>query len=455
MNRIRIASLALAALVIAVGATCLIVRFSGRVDNAGPAVGDLPSEGHGVRGNGEPSVAVGHDDPRDAAVGSPEMHRLKGVYPHQPPVILHTTAHAFSAFADGSRVVCANYEFAELWDLTTGEKVLSLPHPDIVLGCAISPDEKSLLTITAGRASPVRLWSLVSGEIVREYPSPFEDNCSASETESRELSGWNLWDNPRTWRFPQRGFLPKTGFGCTAVAFSPNGRTLVIGSEDGIVTLRSIETGEETARLSTGLGRVYSLVYSPDETRLLVAASLLFAASQCVIQLWDIPGGVLVAQFREVPGDGWPQDFRTPLAFEPDGKRFAFYCPKSQAIRICEAQTGTELQRLPENSRDNGLLVTSHSGCLAFLPDDAGFLSNTSYVLKVWDLGMRSVSRRHLVKSAVFPLSSRAPVEFVRFLPRIDSVMAVEVQNVSDTGHEDWTIISIVPLSAFQQVYRR
>lgn len=377
------------------------------------------------------------------------MHRLKGVHPHQPPVILHTTAHAFAAFADGSRVVCANYEFAELWDLTTGEKVLSLPHPEIVLGCAISPDEKPLLTVTAGRANPVRLWSLVTGEIVREYPAAFEVTPSRKNDTEYEARDWNLGNHPHIWKFPQRCHLSETGFGFTAVAFSPNGRTLVTGSEDGIVTLRSIETGEETARLSTELGRVYSLVYSPDETRLLVAAS------QCVIQLWDIPSGVLVAQFREVPEDGWPRNFRTPLAFEPDGKRFAFYCPNSQAIRICEGQTGTELQRLPENSRDDGLLVTSHDGFVAFLPDDAAFLSNTSCVLKVWDLRMRSVSRRHLVKSAVFPTSSRAPVEFVRFLPRIASVMAVEVQNVSDTGHEDWTIISIVPLSAFQDVYRR
>ena len=264
MNRIRIAFLGLAALVIALGATWLIVRFSGQVDNAELAVGDLPSEGHRVRGNGQPSVAVGHDDPAGAAVRSTEIHRLKGVHPHEPPVILHTTAHAFAAFADGSRVVCANYKFAELWDLTTGEKILSLPHPEIVLACAISPDEKSLLTVTTGRTSPVRLWSLVSGEIVREYPSPFEGNCSASETESRDSSGWNLWDNPRTWRFPRRGYLPETGFGFTAVAFSPRGNLVAAGCEDGTILFWNVQEQQEAQRIMGNGKRLILLLFSPD-----------------------------------------------------------------------------------------------------------------------------------------------------------------------------------------------
>jgi WD40 repeat protein len=67
----------------------------------------------------------------------------------------------------------------------------------------------------------------------------------------------------------------------SAVAYSPDGRTLATGSWDGTVRLWDPEAGAERACFQWPTGRVFALAYSPDGLRLAAAGE------KGVIVLWD------------------------------------------------------------------------------------------------------------------------------------------------------------------------
>src|SRR5262249_36812794 len=99
-----------------------------------------------------------------------------------------------------------------LWDLVTGQRVLSLKNPDSSgMNVAFSPDGKQLITV--GQDGTIRFWDTGTGQEVR-------------------------------------GFKEKSGIG--NLAFSPDGRTVLFGSPDGIKIIDAA-TGKELMTSKDGL----------------------------------------------------------------------------------------------------------------------------------------------------------------------------------------------------------
>jgi len=367
---------------------------------------------------------------------------LLGVYPDRPLVLKRTSCNAFDAFADGSRFVCANGTSVELWDLASGRRVLSMRHPRTVMGVSIAPDERTLLTITEGRQSPARLWSLESGKTLKEYPSPFQDDAGICRSVEE-----------RSWRFPRRVYLPEAGLGFTSVAFSPTGGLFAAGSEDGDVFVFGREDGATVARLQGNGERVVSVVFSPNGQRVLACSA---GAGGRAVLLWAVEAKVLVKQ-HVVKNEGfWDFRYRIPLAFSADGTRFGFSGRTARpempsvdvSICLCDAESGDRVRDLTCTIlREPAALSMSVDGCLTFLPNEQ-LLANTGAVLQVWDIERASVSHRHVVKSGVGSYA-RPNVAYVKYLPALHAAMVVEAENDENTLHQDWTVISIVPFGAF------
>lgn len=53
-------------------------------------------------------------------------------------------------------------------------------------------------------------------------------------------------------------------------------------------------------------------------------------------------------------------------------------------------------------------------------------------------------------QSGVNRFYSGAAIEFVRYVPSIAAILALEVDNDENTLHQDWTILSVVLLSALE-----
>ncbi len=143
----------------------------------------------------------------------------------------------------------------------------------------------------------------------------------------------------------------------TAVAFAPDGRSVLFGSQRGI-EIRSWPSGEPLAKLETRLGHVHDLAFSPAGDRLLAAGG------------WPAETGV-IERF------GWPSDdpptriataddvvYR--VAWSPDGKHWA----TAGADGIChvvDAASGQMVTRYEGHSQavlgidflDDGQLVVS------------------------------------------------------------------------------------------------
>jgi hypothetical protein len=105
--------------------------------------------------------------------------------------------------------------------------------------------------------------------------------------------------------------------GVRSVAFSPDGRLLASGSDDGTVKLWDVATGQEVRTLSGHTDSVLSVAFSPDG-RLLASGSW-----DKTVKLWDV--GVATKDFSS------PPEVRTlrgaggvlSLAFSPDGRLLA------------------------------------------------------------------------------------------------------------------------------------
>lgn len=351
---------------------------------------------------------------------------LLGTYPAEP-LLLRTGTNAFAAFRDGSKIVSACDRSVNLWDMTDGRLVRRLEHPEVVIALALAPAEDTLLTATAGRQSPIRLWSLETAKLLKEYSGRCPEMVAATREEKSQSRGWS---------FPFTQHFSESGFGFTSVAYSPDGRHFAAGCDNGPHLLWESETGAETMRTHASKSRPRSIVLSPDGKRLLIANTDFTA------ELWDLEVRRLVKQYLETRHQSGA-DASIPAAFSSDGRQFAFYGLESQAIHICDARTGEDVRLLPGRARRCSI---------AFLPENRLLFSNSRNVLEIWQTASARLTRRHVCKSGIDPFSSYPNIEYAAWLPSIGAAMAVEVDNNDNTSLEDWTTISIVPLSAFEEV---
>jgi len=150
---------------------------------------------------------------------------------------------------DGKQLLWSSQDgITRLYDVASGKEIRQLGQQQFGYGMqlALSPDGKLLGTKTRN-ASSVLLFDLATGKEVRrlgEAPAP--------------QAGFRFFDNQRG---PSREF-----------SFSPDGKTVALGTQRGAVRQFNVETGKESLQLEGSQGLIAGLNVAPDGKTLTVAA---------------------------------------------------------------------------------------------------------------------------------------------------------------------------------------
>ncbi|MET3422504.1 WD40 repeat protein/actin-like ATPase involved in cell morphogenesis [Actinoplanes tereljensis] len=257
---------------------------------------------------------------------------------------------------DGRRLAAADREFLQVWDLATGDRMLSLEHSATVDDVNFSSDGRWMVTASDGAAV---IWEVATGARVRtmthEYPrEDFRRKGSRSLTE-------RLRGRPAKIKRPN----------VYTVAFSPDTSVLVTGSNE--VHLWDVANGEQLGTF----GNAGDVAVSPDGQQFATAG-------YNPLNIWtngpehaEAAGTRMEANALAL--DSTDYGWECPV-FSPDGRFLAVGWARS--IRIFDAQSRGRLDELAETRVD----ATVRS--LDFSPEGEYIAAAYGNHVAMWTIGV-------------------------------------------------------------------
>jgi WD40 repeat protein len=197
---------------------------------------------------------------------------------------------------DGKRLLAAGSDPAvHVWEVSSGKHLRTLPCDAQVHSLSVSPDSSSVALALVANTDAV-VFSLATGKTLQTVTiSERGDSVSflAFSPDGRLLvlygqdAGLRLLD-VRTGKVLNRSF--SVDFPLDRAVFSPDGRLLVVNhaaghgsyEEAGPICLFDVATGEVRARLPSHRGRLSAVAFSPD------GRTLATAGADTSILLWDL-----------------------------------------------------------------------------------------------------------------------------------------------------------------------
>jgi WD40 repeat protein/tRNA A-37 threonylcarbamoyl transferase component Bud32 len=241
------------------------------------------------------------------------------------------------AFAPDGRTVASGDEEGrvQLWDPTgTRPPVTIQGHKGPVTAVAFVPDGKALAS--AGEDTFVKLWSVPDGKALKTlkgHQRPIHAlafspktkllaSCSGERNRGGEVFVWDVTRGEAVISEGDAGYIP-------CIAFSPDDKTLAVGSDPGHVITYDWSEGRDWHHLGKHAFRTFGLAFSPD------GKTLASASQDTTIKLWD-----LTTHKERLTLTGH-HGFVTAVAFAPDGKRLAS-AGQDGTIRLWDPSDGRE-----------------------------------------------------------------------------------------------------------------
>ena len=337
---------------------------------------NLPEDAKARLGKGKITEILYSPDGKFLAVAGGIGIWLYDVAAHQAASLLtgHTSGVDSLAFSSDGRILASGSEdVIILWDRSAGTQTRLTGHTHWISSLAFSPDGKMLASDS--RDGTIRLWDVVTGEQKWTLTKDSDDATMLSFTPNgrtivsvsweNEISLWNSITGEH-----KKTFAMHPDCSVTGAAFNPDGKTGAIGSDDGIIYLHDLDTGELKIIL-TGQGEhIDNLAFSPDGKTLATSSHI-----DETIRLWDAHTGehklTLTEHTRYVRG----------LAFSPDGKTLASGSGDG-TVRFWDADTGNQKHTFTGHSESilsvafnmNGNIIASGStdGTVRLWNADAG-----------------------------------------------------------------------------------
>ena len=289
------------------------------------------------------------------------------------------TSHPIGVAAlsrDGSHVAAAVGRSVCLWETATGKRLHEIEAPKPFILLAFSPDGGSLAGVDIDMA--VTVWNVASGRGETRLPArvsgpeaefsrspqqfvqawrPFRPTCSISpgiHLDVKAMRGWLRFTAIATGKEPRGNpFLNELP---PALAFSPDGRSLIWAGNDQNVHVTEIATGRETLR--TEKAGLNGPICRPDpvaDGKTLAVARMVFDKPEIRVELWGLSDGEAPGMRSSRPTSpelglvqrfgglhrGWARSLAGARAFSPDGTTLA-------------VEPGRRADRRPAVRRGNG-----------------------------------------------------------------------------------------------------
>ncbi len=250
------------------------------------------------------------------------IKRLEG---HSREVVAISFSADMRTFASGSKD-----GRVRIWDIASGENKQTFDgFFDQVIGFDVSADGK---TIIIGGSGPTYLWDVASGKREKTFTeSAYAGNIAFIPGGKFILADANadfLYDRNTAERAAH--FLG-TGSAASSVGFSPDGKKIVTGNNDGTVLLFDVERRNYDGQVTLAAheGRVVSLEYSPD------GKTIVSGSADKTIKLWDAN----TTQEKKVfSGD---MNALTDVALSPNGKTIAAV-DNTETIYLWDMETSAQ-----------------------------------------------------------------------------------------------------------------
>lgn len=254
------------------------------------------------------SLLVGGDQFGQIHLVDPNTGKyIKKLEGHSKEIVAISFSADMRTFASGSKDGTLR-----IWEVVSGESKQTFEgFFDEVIGFDVSADGK---TILMGGSGPTCLWDVASGKREKTFTESSYAGNIAFIPGGKFILPWTnakfLYDRNTGERAAH--FLG-IGSSAASVGFSPDGKKIVTGNDDGTVLLFDVERrnykGQVT--LAAHQRRVVSLAYSPD------GKTIVSASADKTIKLWD--ANTMTKQ-KVFSGD---MDALTDMALRPDGKAIA------------------------------------------------------------------------------------------------------------------------------------
>jgi dipeptidyl aminopeptidase/acylaminoacyl peptidase len=269
------------------------------------------------------------------------------------------------------------------WDLSTGHVIKTLVgHSDYVTSVTFSPNGKTALsgagTQFENQDNTVKWWDLSTGQVIKTLVGHSSGVYSVAFSPNSQTALSGSHDNTVKWWDLSTGHVIKALEGYS-VAFSPDGKTalsgdnsfsLLLNKGDNTVKWWDLSTGDVIKTLKGHSGSVKSVAFSPD------GKTALLGGWDNTVKWWDLSTGHVI---NTLVGHS---DYITSVTFSPDGKT-ALSGSRDTTTRLWNLETGKEIIQMVGFDDGEGIAIMPKQGYYTASPKGEQYINvrvgNRSY----------------------------------------------------------------------------
>lgn len=240
----------------------------------------------------------------------------------------------------GQVVALGTQSVTQFWNVATGKMIRSSQAADTVESLAFSPDGKVLAsglfdgTVTLSDVATGKALSVFKvgkdessdggiTEGVRFVVFSPDGKTIASGSQNGMINVWNVATGNLIWKLLHSKVDDTVNhlgdYPLNTAAYSPDGKSLVLGWLGKSLRFYNVATGQLIKTLVKEENHVRSLAYSPNGNMLAVGG----AYGVNTLQLWDVASGKVAQTLVRNAVKKTPDDSVDSLAFGPDGRTLA------------------------------------------------------------------------------------------------------------------------------------